>query len=139
MDDEKKRFEAYIYAMNMILLGIPNEIYNSIDACQTAKATWNGIKRLMQGTELSQQERDSTLMNEFDKFSAKPAARNHDPLALVASTYDSPSYSRFPQSYYVTHPPSLHDFDDDYQGEVQGHDQEDKLSTTMMLLARAIT
>nr|GEW35671.1 hypothetical protein [Tanacetum cinerariifolium] len=37
---------------------------------------------------------------------AKRTARNHDPLALVANTYASPSYSRPSQSYYVTHPPS---------------------------------
>ncbi|GKE03345.1 hypothetical protein Tco_1395363, partial [Tanacetum coccineum] len=70
---------------------------------------------------------------------AKRVARNHDPLALVANTYASPSYSRSSQSYYVTHPPSVHDFDDDYQGDVQGDEPEDKLSTAMMLLAREIT
>ncbi|GKA99089.1 integrase, catalytic region, zinc finger, CCHC-type containing protein [Tanacetum coccineum] len=123
--DEKKRFEVVIDAMNMILLGIPNYIYNSVDACQTAKAMWSRVKRLMQGTELSQ----FRLTNEFDKFSVKP----------FANTYDNPSYSRSSQSYYVTHPSLVHDYDDDYQGDVQGNDQEDKLSTTMMLLAQEIT
>ncbi|GKD56291.1 integrase, catalytic region, zinc finger, CCHC-type containing protein [Tanacetum coccineum] len=188
---DKESFYAYIEAMNFLLQGIPNDIYNSVDACQDAKAMWNHVKRLMQGTNLSEQERHSRLMNEFDKFfveageslesvyerfstlmnnmqrnkllpgsiavntkflnslqpklskyvtmAPKRAARNHDPLALVANTYASPSYSRSSQSYYVTHPPSVHDYDDDYQGEVQGDDQEDKLSTAMMLLARAIT
>ncbi|GJX75114.1 integrase, catalytic region, zinc finger, CCHC-type containing protein [Tanacetum coccineum] len=50
---------------------IPNDIYNSVDACQNARAMWNLVKRLMQGTDLSKQERHSKLMNEFDKFSAK--------------------------------------------------------------------
>ncbi|GJT13052.1 hypothetical protein Tco_0860094 [Tanacetum coccineum] len=48
---------------------IRNDIYNSVDACQDAKAMWNRVKRLMQGTNLSEQERHSRLMNEFDKFS----------------------------------------------------------------------
>ncbi|GJX63820.1 hypothetical protein Tco_0296720 [Tanacetum coccineum] len=142
---DKKTFEADIDAMNMNFLGIPNYIYNYVDACQTAQAM-NHVKRLMQGTNLSKQERDSSLTNEFDKFyaelanvNASRAARNHDPLALVTNTYASPSYSRSPQSYYVTHPPSVNDFDDDYQGEVPGDDQEYKLSTMIMLLARAIT
>ncbi|GJZ56771.1 polynucleotide 5'-hydroxyl-kinase NOL9 [Tanacetum coccineum] len=69
--DDKKRFKANIDTMNMIIPRIPNDIYNSVDACQTAKAIWNLVQRLMQGTDLSQQERDSRLMNEFDKFSAK--------------------------------------------------------------------
>ncbi|GJY07171.1 hypothetical protein Tco_0374225 [Tanacetum coccineum] len=77
---------------------------------------------------------------------AKKAARNHDPLALVANSHAhssnshaSSSYSRSPQPYYVTHPSSVIDNDDDYQGEIQGDAQEDKLTTAMMLLTRAIT
>ncbi|GJW90125.1 integrase, catalytic region, zinc finger, CCHC-type containing protein [Tanacetum coccineum] len=52
---------------------------------------------------------------------AKRVAGNHDPLALVANTYVSPSYSRSSQSYYVIHLPSVHDFYDDYQGENVGY------------------
>ncbi|GKD80027.1 retrovirus-related pol polyprotein from transposon TNT 1-94, partial [Tanacetum coccineum] len=39
----------------------------------------------------------------------------------------------------VTHPLSVVDYEEDYQGELQGDSQEDKLTTAMMLLARAIT
>ncbi|GKC66426.1 hypothetical protein Tco_1099024 [Tanacetum coccineum] len=39
--DDKLRYEADIKAMNWILLGIPNDIYASVDACQDAKAMWN--------------------------------------------------------------------------------------------------
>nr|GEZ59681.1 hypothetical protein [Tanacetum cinerariifolium] len=70
---------------------------------------------------------------------SKKTARNYDPLDLVANSHASPSYSRSPQPYYVTHLPSVIDNDDDYQGEIQGDAQEDKLSTAMMLLAQAIT
>ncbi|GJZ22263.1 hypothetical protein Tco_0559302 [Tanacetum coccineum] len=75
---------------------------------------------------------------------AKKAAKNHDPLALIAHSNASSShphaYSSYsPQSYYVTHPPSVVDYDDEYQGELQGYSQEDKLTTAMMLLARAIS
>ncbi|GJX61687.1 hypothetical protein Tco_0294587 [Tanacetum coccineum] len=75
---------------------------------------------------------------------AKKAAKNHDPLALLANSnaflsqsHANSSYS--PQPYYVTHPSSVADYEDEYQGELQGDSQEDKLTTTMMLLARAIT
>nr|GEW86879.1 hypothetical protein [Tanacetum cinerariifolium] len=70
---------------------------------------------------------------------AKKAKRNHDQLDLVANSQASPSYSHSPQPYYVTHPSSVIDNDDDYQGEIQVDAQEDKLSTAMMLLTRAIT
>ncbi|GJZ31769.1 hypothetical protein Tco_0576816, partial [Tanacetum coccineum] len=68
---------------------------------------------------------------------AKKAAKNHDPLALIAhsNTSSSQSYansSYSPQPYYVTHPSSVVDYDDEYQGELQGDSQEDKLTTAMM-------
>ncbi|GJV29929.1 hypothetical protein Tco_1386377 [Tanacetum coccineum] len=143
--------------MNWILLGIPRDIYNFVDVCQTAEQMWKRVKRLMQGTDLSLQKRHSRLMNEFEKFSAeagesldsneldvnasiaKQAARNHNPLTLVANAYASPLSSRSSQQYYVTHPPLVHDYDDDYQGEIQGDEPEDRLSTAMILLAYAIT
>nr|GEU64656.1 hypothetical protein [Tanacetum cinerariifolium] len=71
----------------------------------------------------------------------KRAARNHDPLALIAhlnvslQSHTSPSYSNSPQPYYVTHTSSVVDYEEDYQGELHGDSQEDKLTTAMMLLA----
>ncbi|GKE37569.1 hypothetical protein Tco_1460974, partial [Tanacetum coccineum] len=77
---------------------------------------------------------------------AKQFARNHDPLALVAysnvhnlESHATSSYSHSPQPYYVTHPTSVIDHEEDCQGEIQVDAQEDKLKTTIMLLARAIT
>ncbi|GJV94225.1 hypothetical protein Tco_1542038 [Tanacetum coccineum] len=75
---------------------------------------------------------------------ARKAAKNHDPLALLAhsnasSSQSHPSYSHSPQPYYVTHPSLVVDYEEDYQGKLQGDSQEDKRTTVMMLLARAIT
>nr|GEU29673.1 hypothetical protein [Tanacetum cinerariifolium] len=77
---------------------------------------------------------------------AKKDVKNHDPLALVAysndhssHSYASPLYSHSSQPYYVSHPSSVIDHEEDYQGEIQGDAQEDKLTNAMMLLARAIT
>ncbi|GJZ02309.1 putative RNA-directed DNA polymerase, partial [Tanacetum coccineum] len=75
---------------------------------------------------------------------AKKATKNHDLLAPIANSNASSSHSHAnssysPQSYHVTHPPSVVDYDDEYQGELQGDSQEDKLTTAMILLARAIS
>ncbi|GKB46279.1 hypothetical protein Tco_0897032 [Tanacetum coccineum] len=75
---------------------------------------------------------------------ARKAAKNHVPLALLAQSNASSSQSHAhssysPQPYYVTHPSSVVNYEDEYQGELQGDSQEDKLTTVMMLLARAIT
>ncbi|GKD29711.1 hypothetical protein Tco_1240489 [Tanacetum coccineum] len=71
---------------------------------------------------------------------------NHDPLALIAHSNDSssqshanPSYLNSSQPYYVTHPSLVVDYEEDYQWELQGDSQEEKITTAMMLLARAIT
>ncbi|GJR49799.1 putative ribonuclease H-like domain-containing protein [Tanacetum coccineum] len=68
---------------------------------------------------------------------AKKAAKNHDPLALIAHSNASSSHSHVnssysPQPYYVTYPSSVVDYDDEYQGELQGDSQEDKLTTAIM-------
>ncbi|GJT34247.1 hypothetical protein Tco_0924666 [Tanacetum coccineum] len=54
---------------------------------------------------------------------AKKAAKSHDPLALLAhsnasssQSHENSSYS--PQSYYVTHPSSVVDYEDEYQWEL---------------------
>nr|GEY81487.1 hypothetical protein [Tanacetum cinerariifolium]GEZ18964.1 hypothetical protein [Tanacetum cinerariifolium] len=36
--DDLKHYEAEIEAMNLILISIPNDIYNSVDACTTAQS-----------------------------------------------------------------------------------------------------
>ncbi|GJV38583.1 retrovirus-related pol polyprotein from transposon TNT 1-94 [Tanacetum coccineum] len=101
----------------------------------------------------SMYERLTTLVNIMDlqfephiqASKAKRAARNHDPLALIAhsnassQSHASPSYSNSPQPYYVTHPSSIVDYEEDYHEELHRDSQEDKLITAMMLLARAIT
>ncbi|GKA68255.1 hypothetical protein Tco_0768172 [Tanacetum coccineum] len=67
---------------------------------------------------------------------AKKFEKTHDPLALVAHTSSS---SQSPSPNYVTHPPSVVDYDDEYQGETFQNDSEDPITYAMMLLARAIT
>ncbi|GJZ25571.1 hypothetical protein Tco_0569824 [Tanacetum coccineum] len=67
---------------------------------------------------------------------AKKLEKTHDPLALVTHTSSS---SRSPHSYYVTHHPSVIDYDDEYQGETFQNDPEGPLTSAIMLLAHAIT
>ncbi|GJZ02726.1 hypothetical protein Tco_0520687 [Tanacetum coccineum] len=108
--DDLKHYEADIEAMNLILISISNNIYNFMDACTTAKAMWQRVEHLI----------------------AKKLEKSHDPLALVAHMCSS-------SSYYVTHPSSVVDYDDDYQGDTIQNNSNDPLTSVMILLARAIT
>ncbi|GJS63422.1 hypothetical protein Tco_0677986 [Tanacetum coccineum] len=60
--------EITIPAANIILLGLPIDIYTLINHYQTAKEIWDQVKELMEGTELTLQERESKLYDEFDRF-----------------------------------------------------------------------
>ncbi|GKC20612.1 hypothetical protein Tco_1022762 [Tanacetum coccineum] len=44
--DDLKHYEAEIEAINLILISIPNDIYNSVDACTTAQAMWQRVETL---------------------------------------------------------------------------------------------
>ncbi|GJZ80035.1 integrase, catalytic region, zinc finger, CCHC-type containing protein [Tanacetum coccineum] len=70
--DDLKYYEAEIEAMNLILISIPNDIHNSVDACTTAKAMWERVERLMRGTVQNQVDRETRFNYEFDQFVAKP-------------------------------------------------------------------
>ncbi|GJZ36811.1 retrovirus-related pol polyprotein from transposon TNT 1-94 [Tanacetum coccineum] len=79
-------------------------------------------------------------LSQFEKLvnasRAKKLEKSHDPLALVAHTGSS---SRNTSSYYVTHPSSVVDYDEEYeQDDVHNH-SEDPLASAMLLLAKAIT
>ncbi|GJZ12024.1 hypothetical protein Tco_0546783 [Tanacetum coccineum] len=67
---------------------------------------------------------------------AKKFEKLRDPLMLVAHTGSS---SRTKSPYYVIHPSSVVDYDDDYQGDTIQNSSEDPLTSAMILLARAIT
>ncbi|GJQ97253.1 retrovirus-related pol polyprotein from transposon TNT 1-94 [Tanacetum coccineum] len=196
--------------MNLILLSIPNDIYNSVDACTSAKDMWKRVERLMRGTIQNKVDRETRFTNEFDQFVAEPGEalvsvynrfaqlmndlerndmhfpivtintkflnslqpewlkyvtqvrlakrltvdtfddlfyylqqfeklvnvsrakkleKSHDPLALVAHTGLS---SRNTSSYYVTHPTSVVDYEDEYQQDDVHTNSEDPLASAML-------
>ncbi|GJZ16611.1 hypothetical protein Tco_0552734 [Tanacetum coccineum] len=69
-NEEKLELEADAYAMNCILLDIPNIFYTTVDSCKTTQAMWQRVRCLMQGIELSTQDIETNLCNEFDKFTS---------------------------------------------------------------------
>nr|GEX11950.1 hypothetical protein [Tanacetum cinerariifolium] len=83
--DDLKHYEAKIEKMNLILISISNDIYNSVDACTTAQAMWERVERLMRGTVQNKIDREIRFSNEFDLFVDEPRE------ALV-SVYDKDSY-----------------------------------------------
>nr|GEU39262.1 hypothetical protein [Tanacetum cinerariifolium] len=81
-EDDLKHYEAEIETMNLILISILNDIYNSVDAYATAKAIWQHVKRLMRGTVQNQVDREIRFSNAFDQFVAElgEALKLFDPI-----------------------------------------------------------
>nr|GFA67096.1 hypothetical protein [Tanacetum cinerariifolium] len=135
--DDLKHCEAEIEAMNLILISIINDLYNSVDACTTTQSMWQRVKCLMRGTVQNKVVREMRFNNEFDQFVAKPREvltvkkleKSHDPLALVAHTGFS---SRTTSTYYVIHPSSVVDYDEDYQGDAVQNTQADRVHIQSM-------
>ncbi|GJY18909.1 copia protein [Tanacetum coccineum] len=57
-----------VQATNIILHGLPPDVYALVNHQQAAKDIWDRVKLLMKGTELSYQECEWRLYNFFDKF-----------------------------------------------------------------------
>ncbi|GKA06138.1 retrovirus-related pol polyprotein from transposon TNT 1-94 [Tanacetum coccineum] len=60
-----------IKATNIILQGLPPEVFALVSNHKVAKELWGRIQLLMQGTSLTKQERECKLYDEFDKFAYK--------------------------------------------------------------------
>nr|GEY01996.1 retrovirus-related Pol polyprotein from transposon TNT 1-94 [Tanacetum cinerariifolium] len=56
--------------IHLILTGIRNEIYSTVDACQIAQEIWEAIERLQQGESLNIQDVKINLCWEFGKFTS---------------------------------------------------------------------
>ncbi|GJX76902.1 hypothetical protein Tco_0323713 [Tanacetum coccineum] len=56
---------------NIILQGLPPELYALVSNHKVTKELWERIQLLMQGTSLTKQERECKLYDEFDKFAYK--------------------------------------------------------------------
>nr|GEW00875.1 hypothetical protein [Tanacetum cinerariifolium] len=187
--DALLHYDAEIEVMNLILLSIPNDIYNSVDACTSAKYMWKRVKwealvsvynrfaQLMKDLERNDMHflivtintkfmnslqlewlkyvtqvhlAKRLTMDTFDDLfyylqqfenlvntsRVKKLEKSHDLLALVAHTGSS---SKNTPSYYVTHPTSVVDYDDEYQQDDIQTNPKDPLASTMLLLSRAIT
>ncbi|GJZ26497.1 hypothetical protein Tco_0570750 [Tanacetum coccineum] len=111
----KTLFVLYFYLIGTLngylrKVSIPNDIYNSVDACTSAKDMWKRV-------ELDTFDDLFDYLQQFEKLvnvsRAKKLEKSHDPLALQD--------------------------EDEYQQDDVHANSEDPLTSAMLLLARAIT
>nr|GEV87241.1 hypothetical protein [Tanacetum cinerariifolium] len=75
-----------VKATNIILQGLPPEVYALVSTHKVVKELWERIQMLMQGTSLTKQERECKLYDEFDKF----AYRKGESLLHQQSDFSQP-------------------------------------------------
>ncbi|GKC82623.1 hypothetical protein Tco_1138340 [Tanacetum coccineum] len=67
----KDQLNAKAEAVQIILIGIDNDIYSTVDACPNACEMWKAIKRLKQGESINVQDLKTNLYWEFGKFTSR--------------------------------------------------------------------
>nr|GEX78126.1 hypothetical protein [Tanacetum cinerariifolium] len=68
---EATKADCDVKATNIILQGLPLEVYALVSNHRITKELWERIQLLMQGTSLTKQERECKLYDEFNKFAYK--------------------------------------------------------------------
>nr|GEY91351.1 Gag-Pol polyprotein [Tanacetum cinerariifolium] len=68
--DIRDQLNAEAEAVQIILTGIDNDIYSTVDACSNACEMWKAIERLKQGESINVQDLETNLYWEFGKFTS---------------------------------------------------------------------
>ncbi|GKB68229.1 putative reverse transcriptase domain-containing protein [Tanacetum coccineum] len=121
---DKLRYDSDIKAVNILLLGLPVDIYTLINHYQTAKKIWDRVKELMEGTKMTNVNFDQLYA--FLKHNEKDAKEVREmrqrfpkPLALLANTYNPPPSYSSQQIQYQTQPSKFYQPYQHYQSNTQ--------------------
>ncbi|GKB45821.1 hypothetical protein Tco_0896574 [Tanacetum coccineum] len=74
---EKIRKACDIRETNIILQVLPLDVYTLVNHHTIAKEIWDKVKLIIEGSELSLQEQESKLHNEFDRFTSEKGETIH--------------------------------------------------------------
>ncbi|GKC63529.1 hypothetical protein Tco_1096127, partial [Tanacetum coccineum] len=69
--DIRDQLNAEAEAVQIILTGIDNNIYSTVDACPNACEMWKAIERLKQAESINVQDLETNLYWEFEKFTSR--------------------------------------------------------------------
>ncbi|GJU50566.1 hypothetical protein Tco_1458340 [Tanacetum coccineum] len=101
----KAHYEAEKEEIHLILIGIGDDIYSTVDACNTAHDMW-----VLQNDELNGKKPVGSCyyyQKEVNEIHAKKIARNANPIALVVSAQQYPDpYYQAPKSHKSCASPS---------------------------------
>nr|GEX98952.1 hypothetical protein [Tanacetum cinerariifolium] len=76
--EENDRYNADIRATNILLQGLPKDIYTLINHYTDAKDIWDNVKMLLEGSELTKEDQESQLYDDFEHFRQHKGETIHD-------------------------------------------------------------
>ncbi|GJR19295.1 hypothetical protein Tco_0967822 [Tanacetum coccineum] len=76
--EDKDRYNAKIRATNILLQGLPKYIYTLINHYTDAKDIWDNVKMLLEGSELTKEDRESQLYDDFEHFHQNKGETIHE-------------------------------------------------------------
>ncbi|GJV88023.1 retrovirus-related pol polyprotein from transposon TNT 1-94 [Tanacetum coccineum] len=76
--EDKERYNANIRATNILLQGLPKDIYTLINHYTDAKDIWDNVKMLLEGSKLTKEDRESQLYDDFEHFCQNKGETIHD-------------------------------------------------------------
>nr|GEW89157.1 hypothetical protein [Tanacetum cinerariifolium] len=69
-EKEVKKMEADDQAIQIILMGLPKDMYAIVDSCDTSQEIWLRVEQMMKGSSIRVQEKKAKLFNEWDRFTS---------------------------------------------------------------------
>nr|GEU89010.1 retrovirus-related Pol polyprotein from transposon TNT 1-94 [Tanacetum cinerariifolium] len=75
---DKERYSTNIRATNILLQGLPKDIYTLINHYTNAKDIWDNVKMLREGSKLNKKDRESQLYDDFEHFRQNKGETIHD-------------------------------------------------------------
>nr|GEW91562.1 hypothetical protein [Tanacetum cinerariifolium] len=75
---EKERYNADIRATNILVQRLPKDIYTLINHYTDAKDIWVNVKMLLEGLEITKEDRESQLYDDFEHFRQHKGETIHD-------------------------------------------------------------
>ncbi|GJV83647.1 hypothetical protein Tco_1523545 [Tanacetum coccineum] len=93
--EDKERYNADIRATNILLQGLPKDFYSLINHYTDAKDIWDNVKMLLEGSELTKEDRESQLYDDFEHFRQHKGETIHDYYVWFAKLINDMQWGRF--------------------------------------------
>ncbi|GJZ39364.1 hypothetical protein Tco_0585927 [Tanacetum coccineum] len=69
-EKEVKQMESDDQAIQIILMGLPEDIYAAVDSYETAQEIWLRVQQMMKGFDIRIQDKKAKLVNEWERFTS---------------------------------------------------------------------